>query len=354
MVTIVPKTSTSLTGLVVIKPDNFDPAKTYKAILFAHGIGERGDGSALPVKDFLENQTNLPKAIAAAGTHILIAPQLVGSVAWSTNYGDFAYDYAIKNFKIDPKIYLTGVSWGGQLIWLWGGNNPTKIAAILAVCACTTSARFDQIKCPVEAWHAKDDGMVSYAEGNVAINSINAYNPPVKAVMNSYDTGNHYIWTRVYAEPKALGLLGLPTTVPVSTTTTTTTSTPSTTLKADASATLTSVLGTTATLDGSKSTGYQSSGGWVFLDWSLVSFPPGASWDVFPNFNKHGEKIQVQNLKPGAYQFELKAQNGTNVSKDVVTINVVEASTTTKTEFISFTDNGKKYTVFTDKTWSAV
>jgi hypothetical protein len=72
----------------------------------------------------------------------------------------------------------------------------------------------------------------------------------------------------------------------------------SSTLKADASATLTNVVGTTAVLDGSKSTG-----AYTYSSWEVIS-GPGSTWKVFPGFKKGGVKLQVENLEPGQYVFE--------------------------------------------------
>lgn len=338
-------------GLVFVTPDVIDGSKTYRGILMAHGIGQRGDGSGTNVEGWLTAECQNLLAIINGGNHIMVAPELYFGEWWSDPYGDYAYQQLLAKYKIDSKVFMLPVSLGGQLAWSWGGNNAEKLAGILACCAVHVNAHFENIKCPVIGFSALDDTTVFTSQCALAINAINDYKPPVPAKLLTYPTGGHSIWNTVYADPIARTFLGASVTASAPISTTTTSTTPTMALKADASATVTTVSGTTGLLDGSRSTGYKT-GSWPGLDWELVSSPAG-SWDVFdtPNFSKNGVLVKLKNLVKGTYVFKLTATDVLgNKATTQVSINV-GAAAPAKTEFLKFSDNGKTYTIYDDKTW---
>lgn len=343
MTKTIPQSGTMLSGLAIIQSDKLDKSKPATGILFAHGIGEIGN-NIQTVSNFLTNQTPNLVALINSGNFILIAPQLQplplggGASPWSPNYFDFAYDYLVKNYSVNQKVFITGLSWGGQELWQWAGLHTDKLLGIVASCACYADTNFCNITVPVIAYHAKNDSQVPYSEGQVAINKILACNPKNPAQFIPYETGDHYIWNTVYGEPAVKSFFnGGSVVIPPSPT--------PTTLKADASATLTNVLGTTAVLDGSKSTGYNK---WT-IGWNVKSQPKNSDWNIFPGYNKMGAVVNLQNLSAGQYVFELTASDDKgNTSKDTVTLNV----TAGKKIIQVITVNNKPANLFEDFTWA--
>jgi hypothetical protein len=194
--------------------------------------------------------------------------------------------------------------------------NQDKCASILGTCPVYIEVDFCKIKCPVEVYHANPDPQVSFSQGQNAVNRINSCSPtpnPLAKIIQ-YKSGIHEIWRTLYAEQAVKNFLvgsnavitppifiPPPINPPVDTT-----------LHADASATLTNVVGTKAKLDGSKSVGY------TWATWEALS-GPGDYWAVFPNFDKGGITKQITNLLVGKYKFRLSVFNaaGQNSTSDV-------------------------------------
>lgn len=97
----------------------------YPLIISAHGMMEYGSGSTTSLPEVLAN--GLPKVISKgqfptsfyvggkAYKFIVLAPQFKSSASAATING--IIDYALKNYKVDPKrIYLTGLSAGGGTV----------------------------------------------------------------------------------------------------------------------------------------------------------------------------------------------------------------------------------------------
>lgn len=322
MIQRIPKSGTMLTGLVVATRDGAVPSKV---LLFAHGIGEKGDGSATSLEAWFKRDDGAQLVAMSNEANIaIIAPQLIDN-NWSNKYFDFAYSQVqlLQIPQWDGKVYTQGLSWGGQLIWNWSALNQHKVINILAVAAVypypNEPTNWGAIKTPAIAIHAKYDPTVPYGEGLNAINKINAVNNPDNAKMIPLELNYHEIWKRdVYSNNEIRAFYGLPAAGggPINP--------PSTTLKADASATQTQVTGSKAVLDATRSTGYKNQSS---VSWANISSPQGATWDIWdmPNNGKIGLQVNLKNLIPGQYTFEVTvSDSASNTSKDRVTINVSE------------------------------
>lgn len=189
--TKIPKSGSMLTGVVVLTPNNFNAANVYTGILYAHGIGQRGDGSATNVAGWMQTEAQKLIELIGGSNHILIAPELYFNQNWTPNYFDFALQYLTSHYKVGAKVFIDGVSLGGQEIWAWGSMNNSKLLGIHATCAVNKSVDFCAIKCPILAHHAQNDPTVPYNEGMIAINAIKACGG--NATMQPFG-GRHEIW----------------------------------------------------------------------------------------------------------------------------------------------------------------
>lgn len=345
-----------LTGYVVYQPDNYDKNKKYPVIIFFHGQGEQGNGNVEGLYTFINAEWNNFMSGLVSNKWILVAPQLITPPAgyyaayWSDNYLKDALRFA-RQYSIDEdrKIILS-ISLGGQMGWTAPANT-TEFAGVLNICCVGVQTNFCNIKAPVWAFHAEYDPRVSSENTKSAIAQVKACNPPTAPRMTILSKNYHEIWGEVlspvllpnesqtawqWMEQQKRGATVEPTppiVIPPAQ--------PSG-LKADGSATLTSVNGTTATLDGSKSEGYK------LISWVLQGYPNGGTWNIFPNYDKIGVKKKVENLVPGEYTFQLLAEDGKGgKSTDTVKLNVV----TGKQQVGTGTANGQPAVLYSDNTW---
>ena len=119
----------------VFVPRDYDAQKEWPVVLFLHGIGERGsDGLA-------QTDTGLGTSIRKYSDRwplIAIFPQVPDNMSWQGLPSEIAIatlDAAIDEFSVDEsKVYLTGLSLGGNGVWYVSYNNPERFAAIVPIC----------------------------------------------------------------------------------------------------------------------------------------------------------------------------------------------------------------------------
>lgn len=119
----------------VFLPENYDPSENWPVILFLHGAGERGDDG------LKQTQVGLGRAIRLQSQRwpaIAIFPQVPGNESWQGIAGDVAMaalDATIEEFAADEsRVYLTGLSLGGNGTWYLGYEHTERFAAMVAVC----------------------------------------------------------------------------------------------------------------------------------------------------------------------------------------------------------------------------
>ena len=189
----------------------------YPVLIFLHGIGELGDGSISQLSKVLANgppklinQGSFPESFTVNGqTHrfIVISPQFIN---WPNPLDiNNIIDYAIQNYRVDVnRIYLTGLSMGGGVVWDYAGNNSiyaNRLAAIIPVCGASwpdlTRARtIAASNLPVWATHNLNDGTVPVAYTNDYITNISqAPIPPLVTPKKSiFNVTGHNAWTTTY------------------------------------------------------------------------------------------------------------------------------------------------------------
>ena len=220
-------TTAGSNGFYEYLPLGYDPAASekYPLIVFCHGIDEQGNGttqlSAIldnGLAQQLDNQVNhnntqnFPTSFTVNGksfSFVVILPQFNTWPAPSDI--DNIINYAVANYNVDiNRIYLTGLSMGGGVVWAYAGGASSyanRLAAILPVSgAATLGAGSAQIiasaNLPVFATHNSQDPTVppSYTTDNV--NFINNSNPPPNpravALIFPVATPTHDAWTKTY------------------------------------------------------------------------------------------------------------------------------------------------------------
>lgn len=147
-VTFVP-TAPDVRGHAAILPASYnDTTKTWPTIIFLHGSGERGSGS---LNDLKKTIANGPAKVLKDGKFLILCPQ-TNSWSWRTvktlrdpvtnttykvkvNDANKFVEWALQHYRIDPKrVYITGLSMGGEGVWFAMADNPSLYAAGAPVC----------------------------------------------------------------------------------------------------------------------------------------------------------------------------------------------------------------------------
>lgn len=191
-------------------PSGFDSTKKYPVVIFLHGLGEMGDGTVSGL-NILLNSGNQANLLVAADKYkfIVLAPQLVQSLnGWVPGFTDTwmqpIFDYMLSSMPVDSShIYVTGLSMGGGGVWtVICGPYAKYIAAAIPICGTPEyNEDFSVIvKNNIHVWafHAYDDGTVSYVHTTNQVNTINGFKPMFPPLMTIFTTGNHGIWGTVY------------------------------------------------------------------------------------------------------------------------------------------------------------
>lgn len=120
----------------VYVPRAYRPSEEWPVILFLHGAGERGDDG------LFQTQVGLGSAIRANPERwpaIAVFPQAPEEMTWQGTPGRVAMaalDATLQEFRVDEsRVYLTGLSLGGNGTWYLAYNHADRFAALVAICS---------------------------------------------------------------------------------------------------------------------------------------------------------------------------------------------------------------------------
>jgi predicted esterase len=190
-------------GYMVYLPDGYeaDPNKSWPLLFFLHGYGDRGDNLFLLPKAspfiFIREKGHLP--------FIIVAPLLnTEHTLFPDEYMTRALDEALTNYRVDKKrIYLTGMSMGGEAAYRFALNQPDTFAAVSPLCAYllsnTDTASLEKTKgLPIWAIHGADDQVISLARGQQAADAFKKAGADIRfSVLAGHD---HDVWTDTYSD----------------------------------------------------------------------------------------------------------------------------------------------------------
>jgi len=178
-------TSAAPYGYYEYLPDGYDsdPDLEWPVVVFLHGLGPRGDGSAAQLPRVLseglpqniQNGVDFPFLVISPQSPEL-TPGQVPQLWWDVGALDAMIEFVKINYRVDlDRLYLTGMSMGGGGVWNYAKAYPGKLAAILPICgAASTPDGPRLVHVPTWAFHAWGDGTVSANESIQWINAIAA------------------------------------------------------------------------------------------------------------------------------------------------------------------------------------
>lgn len=205
----------------VFVPFSYSVSRRWPIIVFLHGAGERGEDGLLPTQVGLgaavrKNPGRFPA--------IIVFPQAPGESAWagaSAQIAIAALEQAGREFPIDSdRVYLTGLSIGGNGVWYLAYRFPARFAALLPVCGYVTpnwpapastpvvpadsGAPYDALARQlrgVPTWivHGEIDDVVPVEQSRQAAAALRAVGAPVQ-YLELLGT-SHDVWDATYGSP---------------------------------------------------------------------------------------------------------------------------------------------------------
>lgn len=203
-------------------PANYSATQKWPVILFLHGAGERGNDGYLQTTAGLGN---VIRRKASAYPAIVVFPQVPTDSTWiglPGNVAIAALDKTLSEFSTDAdRVYLTGLSMGGNGTWHLAYRYPTRFAAIVPICAfvvvpdaakgfkaavptdsgvpyITLARRIAAV--PTWIFHGEVDPAVPFTESREAVAAIRRAggNPKYTEFLGM----EHNVWDAAYASPQ--------------------------------------------------------------------------------------------------------------------------------------------------------
>lgn len=198
------KKNISLQYLLYTPQDDQNSEKKLPLVLFLHGIGERGTDLEL-VKLF-----GIPKEIEEGMEYpfLVVSPQCPEDTIWAYELDALhaLLEHIIEKCRVDTsRIYLTGLSMGGNGAWHLAADYPSMFAAVVPICGWANSLigfpeRIKVLKdVPVWAFHGAEDESVPLQGSQELVDVLKANQGNVKFTI--YPDAKHDSWTQTYENP---------------------------------------------------------------------------------------------------------------------------------------------------------
>ena len=212
----------------VFVPASYTATQRWPVILFLHGAGERGEDG------LRQTQVGLGAALrlnAARFPAIIVFPQAPAESSWTgvpAQMAMRALEETSREFRTDSdRVYLTGLSLGGNGTWYLAYRYPSRFAAIVPICGFVTlfrpglssftpvvpadsGAPFDALarqlrRVPTWIVHGEVDDVVPTEQSRQAAAALKAAGAPVQ-YLEVAGTG-HNAWDAAYGSPSLVGWL---------------------------------------------------------------------------------------------------------------------------------------------------
>lgn len=187
----------SLNYLLYLPKDYYSTDKKFPLVLFLHGAGERGN-------DLQKVKMHGPPKLIENGEEfpfILVAPQCPEGKRWthfllelSLLINEVQTDYRVDSFR----VYLTGLSMGGQGTWALAMYQPSKFAALAPICGWTDTFEVCNLKdIPIWVFHGAQDLVVPIKHSEEIVETLKKCGSN-KIKFTIYPEANHDSWTETY------------------------------------------------------------------------------------------------------------------------------------------------------------
>ena len=173
-----------------------DKDKEFGLLLFLHGGGDAGD-SLSRIKS-----SGPPKLIADGKQFpfLILAPQHPHERQWwNTRSVMQLLDTIVAHNRVDKKrIYLTGLSRGGNAAWELAVHYPKKFAAMAVVCGMAPApyAKWIDKEMPIWVFHGEEDKSIPISESEEMVARLQKLGHKVQ--FTRYPGVGHNSWVRAY------------------------------------------------------------------------------------------------------------------------------------------------------------
>jgi len=179
-------------------PKNYSELEKHPLILFLHGAGERGDNLDLV-------KVHGPAKLVDQGKDfpfIIVSPQCPINKRWDVNELVALLDEVVSKYKVDEsRIYVTGLSMGGNGTWRLASEIPNRIAAIVPICGWGDPfAAMMMGKLPAWVFHGAKDQVVPLSSSEMMVETMKRIGAEIKFTI--YPEANHDAWTETYNNPE--------------------------------------------------------------------------------------------------------------------------------------------------------
>jgi predicted peptidase len=177
--TPVPLPNPSGRGYYEYRPAGYGTGTRSPLIVFFHGSGERGNGSLEKLPRVLSHGP--PKLIARGQSlpAIVISPQTEDR--WSPSITTPFIDYLLSHYDVDlDRIYITGLSLGGEGAWLYAKSNPGIPAALVPICGPDNNTGYGVLRdMPTWVFHTIGDAIVPISNTQDILAEVTGLRPAV-------------------------------------------------------------------------------------------------------------------------------------------------------------------------------
>lgn len=179
-----------------VLPDNYNAQETYPLLIFLHGRGEQGDNL-----DKVQIHGPFKKVAELGLPMIIVAPQSPLDESWQVDSLSPLVDHLLKTLPVDKKrVYLTGLSMGGEGTWRLAMHRPEVFAAIAPVCGFGRPHHAESLRnVPTWIFHGAIDTVINYQESLRMTDAL--YKVGNDARLTIYPNAGHDSWTETYNNP---------------------------------------------------------------------------------------------------------------------------------------------------------
>jgi predicted peptidase len=192
------KAGATVRYLLYLPPGYGKDDRRWPLVLFLHGAGERGR-SLEAVK-----RHGPPKLVEQGEDFpfILVSPLCPADEQWSVPLLRALLENVEGTHRTDPaRIYLTGLSMGGNGTWRLAAAMPGHFAAIAPVCGWGDAGSVCALKeIPVWVFHGKKDGVVPFEASEAMVDALKECGGNVR--FTEYPDAGHDSWTETYENPE--------------------------------------------------------------------------------------------------------------------------------------------------------